>query len=216
MGRPVSRRLISDVDKTKLKEENMENDLRKENADLKEQLEKAQNLGANNTRVEPDTYVEIISLCPTLLTLSTETKGRGFNFTWNKFGEVRQVVYSDLQKIIQNHGSGIYTDFIREGYVYINNADVVKKSGLKELYDKLLTKEQVEKVMKCDSEECVKLFKSTIPRQQLFIAQMLIDELAKGAILDLNIIDEFSRISKVKIVDVAEEAKSYLDMGLKQ
>jgi hypothetical protein len=216
MGRPVSRRLISNEDKIKIKEENMEDELRKENDTLKAQLKIAQNANDANEKVEPDTYVELISLCPTQLTLSTESKGRGFNFTWNHFGEVRQIVYSDLQKIIQNHGSGLYTDFIREGYVYINNPEVVKKSGLKDVYEKLLTKEQMEKVMACDSEECVKLFKSTFKKQQLFICTMLISKLSSGAELDLNIIDQFCRISGLDIVKQAEEAKQYIDMNLKQ
>ena len=214
MGRPVSRRLIKDVEKTNLQEENME-DLKQENVDLKKQIESMQKDSSENVKVEADTYIDVVSLCPTLLTLSTASKGRGSSFTWNNFGDVQQIVYSDLQKIIQNHGNGIYTNFIKEGYVYIDNPGVVKRAGLKSVYEKLLTKEQVEKVLLCDSKECVELFKSTIKGQQLLICKMLISKITKGETLDLNIIDEISRISGVKIVDTATENKEYVGLNLK-
>jgi hypothetical protein len=210
-------------EKLKLKAESLkskeeEEKLKKENENLKNQLifqmKFAESVN-NSTRVDPETYIELISLCPNQLTLSTESKGRGLNYTWNKFGEIRQIVYSDLQKIIQNHGAGLYTDFIREGYVYINNPDVVKKSGLRDVYEHLLTKEQVEEVLLCNSKKCVELFRSTLRRQQLFIGQMLIDKIAAGEVLDLNIVDELSRIVGLEIIKKAEEAKSYLDMNLK-
>jgi len=93
--------------------------------------------------VKQDDYIEVVSLCPNMLTMTTESKGMGFPYTWNNFGDISQIVYSDLQLLIKNHGSGLYTDFFREGFVYINDKDVVKKSGFNEIYEKLLTFERL-------------------------------------------------------------------------
>jgi len=162
--------------------------------------------------VRQDDYIEVISLCPNMLTMTTEAKGMGFPYTWVKFGDISQIVYSDLQLLIKNHGSGLYTDFFREGYVYINDKDVVKKSGFNEIYEELLDFEQMQEVLKCDSEKCTKLLESTNHTQQLFIARMIIERIINGEKLDLNIIDKFARISGVKIIEEAEYSGSYRNM----
>jgi len=159
-----------------------------------------------------DDYIEVISLCPGLLTLTTEQKGRGFPYTFIGFGDISPIVYSDLQRLIKNHGSGLYTDFFREGWVYINDKDVVKKSGFSQIYAKILNFEQMERILLCDSQECVKLFKSTNHTQQIFICDMLIKKLAEGAKLDLNIVSELGRFVDMKIVDHAEESAEYVKL----
>ena len=226
MVRAVSKRLVDTKDSGENSGKMTDNDLlkrleklEKQNATLKNRKEKF--VPEEDEPLKADTYIEVVSLCPTILTLSTEPKGRGINYTWNDFGQIRQIIYSDLQKIIQNHGSGLYTDFIRKGYVYINHPEVIKKSGLKEVYEKLLTKKQVDVVLQCEAEvkgvsPSINFFESTIKSQQLLICTILIDRIARGAVLDLNILARFSRTAGCDIVNLAEEAKSYLDMNLKQ
>jgi len=166
--------------------------------------------------VKQDDYIEVFSLCPMIITLTTEPKGRGFRYVWNNFGDVSQIVYSDLQRLIKNHGSGMYTDFFREGYIYINDKDVVRKSGFTEVYEKILSLDQMKRVLLCDSQECIDLFKSTNKTQQRFIARMLIERISNGEKLDLNLIDQMTRISRIPIADDAEETKVYRDMMEKE
>jgi len=164
--------------------------------------------------VSQDDYIEVISLCPNMLTMTTETKGMGFPYTWVNFGDVSQIVYSDLQLLIKSHGSGLYTDFFREGYVYINDKDVVKKSGFNEIYENLLDFEQMQEVLKCDSEKCAELLETTNKTQQLHVSRMIIERIINGEKLDLNIVDKFARISGVKIIEEAEFSGSYRKMPL--
>jgi len=188
---------------------------------FKESQEQLRNLQLKIEENEPryrresakqDDYIEVISLCPNMITLTTEQKGRGFPYTWTNFGDISQIVYSDLQRLIKNHGSGLYTDFFREGYLYINDKDVVKKSGFNAIYDKILNLGQMKEILLCNSEECVKLFKSTNRTQQLFICDMLIKNIAEGAELDLNIVDKLGRAVGVKITEQADEAISYKEL----
>ena len=190
----------------------------KEIEELQRQIKELQKQ-ANNSEprqrrdsVKQDDYIEVVSLCPNMLTMTTEAKGMGFPYTWNKIGDISQIVYSDLQLLIKNHGSGLYTDFFREGYVYINDKDVVKKSGFNEIYEKLLTFEQMTEVVKCDSEKCAEMLASANKTQQLHVARMVIEKLIDGEKLDLNIIDRFARISGVNIVGEAEYSGSYRNM----
>jgi len=185
---------------------------------LRLQLQKLQDrVDSNVSRprrdsVRQDDYIEVISLCPNMLTMTTEAKGMGFPYTWIKFGDISQIVYSDLQLLIKNHGSGLYTDFFREGYVYINDEDVVKKSGFTEIYAKLLNFDQMQEVLKCDSEKCAEILRTTNKTQQLFVARMIIERIIDGEKLDLNIVDKFARISNVKIIEEAEYSGSYREM----
>lgn len=182
---------------------------------IENQRKESKIISDENDKVSPDDYIEIISMCPTMLTLTTEPKGRGNHYTWVNYGDVRQIVYSQWQEILTNHGSGLYTDFIRKGYVYINNPAAVKKSGLQEVYKKLLSPEKMNEVLECNSETSVDLFNSTIKDQQLNICKILIDRIARGANYDLNVIDKLSRSSGIKLMEMAEDAKSYLEMNLK-
>jgi hypothetical protein len=176
-----------------------------------ESLVKAQGLKVDNTPIiSSEEYIEVISLCPYSVTVTTEPKGRGYYYTWPRFGGIYTIMYSDLQRLIKNHGNGVYTDFFREGYLYINNPAIVRKSGLQEVYKNLLNYEQFEEVLKCESEKCIELFKSATSTHRKFICQLLIDKLVNGEKLDLNIIDQLSRIAKIEIVKEAEDAKSFL------
>lgn len=182
---------------------------------IEKQREENKIVPNENDTVTSDDYIEVISMCPTILTLTTEPKGRGNHYTWVNFGDIRQIVYSDWQKILTNHGSGLYTDFIRKGYVYINNPAAVKKSGLQEVYKQLLPPEKMNEVLECNEKTSAQLFSSTIKDQQLNICKILIDRMANGKEYDLNVIDKLSRISGIKLLEMAGEAKSYLDMKLK-
>jgi len=70
----------------------------------------------------------------------------------------------------------------------------------------------MKEILLCNSEECVKLFKSTNRTQQLFICDMLIKNIAEGAELDLNIVDKLGRAVGVKITEQADEAISYKEL----
>jgi hypothetical protein len=194
-------------------------ELQRQLAELQERMnDKNGEIEKNNVdtnRINVEDYIEIISLYPGSLTMTTESKGRGLKFTWPKFGSILSIPYSNLQQIMINHSSGMYTDFIAEGYVYINNPIVVKKSGLQSVYRQILNKEQMEEVIRCKSDNAVRLFKSTNRTQQGHLVRMLISKMAEDEKLDLNIIDQFSRIFGINIVDEASVAKSYLGMDLK-
>jgi len=186
--------------------------------ELQEQVQKLQKQANSNEprsyrdSVQQDDYIEVVSLCPNKLTLTTEEYGRGSKYIFNNFGDVSQIVYSDLQLLIKNHGSGTYTDFFREGYVYINDKDVVKKSGFNEIYEKILNLDQMKEILECNSEKCADLLATTNKTQQLFVARIIIERMINKEKLDLNIVDKFSRISGVKIVEEAEYSGAYRDI----
>lgn len=161
----------------------------------------------SNIKIAQDEYIRIISLCPMQLNLSTQGMGKGKVFRFEKFGEIKRILYSDLVNILEVH-----SNFVEQGFFYILDRNVIMKHGLDEAYEKLLTKEQIQKIIDGDQKESVTLFESANNQQREFICDILIEKLQNEEKIDLNLIDRISRIAKVNIIDKAEEAKQYQDI----
>ena len=164
--------------------------------------------------IKPDDYVEIISLCPHLLNLTTEEKGKGKKFSFNEFGEKKRILYSDLLDVMENHTE--YTDFLREGYYYINDARVVSKHGLDDVYATNFTKENIEKLLAGQLENAIELFKLASESQKQLIVEMLISKMAGGETMDLNLISQIEDIADRKITETVKSIKFYRELDEKE
>lgn len=154
-------------------------------------------------QVRPDEYVSVMSLLPYNLNLSTLEGGQGSVKKFNKFGEVKRILYKDLVEILEVH-----RNFVEAGYFYIMNPQLIRYHGLDDVYEKILTKEKIEEVISTDSDAAVNLYTSANEKQQEVIVQLLIDKINTNPdSVNLNYIDKISRISKIDIYKRAEELK---------
>jgi len=152
--------------------------------------------------IRPETYVKIVSLFPGWLNISTRAHGKGKPFTFQSFGQVKRILYSDLVEILEN-----YRHFLEKGYFYIMNKNVIRKNGLDEICNKILSKENIEIILQGNgSDNIISLFKSANVFQQETIIDMLISKMLVEEV-DLNLIDKLSRISKIDIHEKFESAK---------
>src|SRR5258706_3975775 len=149
-----------------------------------------------------DSYIEVMSLYPGKLNLSTEPSGKGKRFSFNDFGEVKRILYNDLASVMEN-----YRSFMEKGYFYILNERIIRKHGLNDMYANILSKSMIEKILNCDSKLAVKLYQSATPAQRENIDSMLVQEMKVNE-LDLNIISQISKISGTDLSKLAEEAKA--------
>jgi hypothetical protein len=158
----------------------------------------------DNTGIPLDAYIEVMSLVPFKLNLSTERLGKGRQFSFSRFGEVKRILYNDLASIFEN-----YRSFMEQGYFFIMNAKVVRKHGLDDIYEKILSKEKIEKILSFDAKSAVKLYESASEAQREIIDGMLVkklkDEEASG--IDFNIITQISKIGQRDIVKIAKDMK---------
>lgn len=169
-----------------------------------EELEKENELLKNNessTAIRLDEYIEVLSLYPGKLTLSTEPLGRGRPFSFSGFGETKRILYNDLASILEN-----YRSFLEGGLFYILDKRVIQKHGLHDTYEKILSKDMILKVIGCDPKVAVKFYKSTTDQQREIIEGMLVQELKNGN-PDLNIIAQISKLANKDLIQIAEEAK---------
>jgi hypothetical protein len=153
-------------------------------------------------KISGDDYIKVMSLCPYVLNLTTELKGKGKIFTFQKFGEVKRILYNDLVKILEVHPR-----FANEGLFIIMNSKVVRRHGLDESYDNILTKENIEKILSGNQSDAVNLFKIANPKQKEMIATIIIDRMVGGLEMDLNLVDRLSREMDYNIANRVNEIK---------
>lgn len=158
-------------------------------------------------KISQDEYIKVISLCPMELNLSTEGMGKGKKFKFDKFGDVKRILYSDLVNIMESNSS-----FLNYGFFYIMDKRVIRKHGLDETYESILTKENIENVIELSEEDSVELFKSANKRQKEFICDMIIEKIKNEKSVNLNVVDRISRISGINLYEKGEESKSYSSM----
>ena len=153
-------------------------------------------------------YIKIISLCPDgwHLNLSTKENGQGKVFKFDKFGQVKKIMYSDLLDIMESH-----SNFVETGRFYILDARVIHQAGLESVYEKILDKQKIEEIIAGKNDECVSIFASANEHQQKLILDILVEKLRDDPnSIDLNIVDKISRLSKVNIVERAEDERKLL------
>jgi len=148
----------------------------------------------------PNDYIKVMSLCPYEMCLSTAPRGRGKTFNFKKFGEIKKLFYSDLLDVINNH-----PNFFEAGYFYILNKDVITSNGYEETYAKILTKEQIEKILD-SSPEAISLFENSNEKQRELIINIIIGKLRDNKQIDFNVVSAISRISNVDLIGKAKEA----------
>jgi hypothetical protein len=174
--------------------------LENEKAELERKLREQD----ENTGIPLDAYIEVMSLVPYKLNLSTEKLGQGRQFSFSKFGEIKRILYNDLASIFEN-----YRSFMEMGFFYILNPKVIRKHGLDDVYEHILNKEMIEKVLNFDSKSAVKLYESASSSQQEVIDGMLITKIKNNDAkdIDFNIIAQITKIGGRDIAKIAQETK---------
>ena len=159
----------------------------------------------NEDKIQQDEYIDVMSLLPYNLNLSTKKDGSGVTKSFTRMGELKGILFGDLMDIIDNH-----RNFAESGAFYILDPRVVRRAGLDSFYSKILTKDKIEEVIKAKSENCVALYKSCNERQQLLMVQLLIEKIRDNPeSVDLNVVSSISTLSSIRIMDMAEDAREF-------
>jgi hypothetical protein len=81
---------------------------------------------------------------------------------------------------------------------------------LDDTYTKILDKSKIEQIFEGNNTDALNLYKSSNPRQQEVIRDMLIDKLRDDEGFDLNLIAAISKYSKVDLQEKANDAREFL------
>ncbi len=162
----------------------------------------------DDSDIRPNKYIKVMSLNFGKLVLSTESKGQGKVFVFNKFGDVKNIVYSELANLIHHQQS-----FAEQGRFYVFDKQVVKNHGLVEYYEKFMDKEMIENILDHNREEIITLFNNTTKTQRDIIVNLLIKKIVDGVDVDITKIDIISRLAEVNIYDIARDKIEFKKLG---
>lgn len=128
--------------------------------------------------------VTLTSLTVGELNLSTEGYGQGEVYTFSHYGEQQAVPYEDLKKLIKNNKR-----FFEGGNVFINDEEVVKEQKLVNVYKKLLSYEQMEKIFSEDRDVFEEIYKGMTENQKETLKGIIFDKLNENEkSVDMNIV----------------------------
>lgn len=184
------------------KEEVMQKQIEELQAKIETMMSKKEDQPVSKISSDDDVPVMSLSIWP--MTLMTKKYGKGEEYEFSHFGEIKNIIYSHLSGIIEANRS-----FVEAPYFYIMDERVVKRHGLADLYSKILKKDQIDKILDCDSKTAVALYKSAPKRQQEIIVESLIRKIYDGYEVDMNIVNDISREAKVDIMDKVKRAKEF-------
>ena len=157
-------------------------------------------------KIAPDEYISVMSLIPYHLNLSTREMGGGKTYKFEKFGQIKRIIYSDLVDIFETHPS-----FLEAGYFYILSPKVIRHHGFDDAYKNILTKEKIEQILVGENKNidaCVALYQTANKLQQEIIVGIMTDKLVENLdSLDLNFLDKISRLSGVNIAEKAKDTR---------
>lgn len=148
--------------------------------------------------IAPNEFVKVMSLCGNKLNLATRPHGLGKTFSFDRFGETKNILYSDLLEINNNQ-----KNFLEAGYYYILDDRVIDFEGLNDIYNKILSKDQIERILS-NEKDATELFQKTNPKQQNVIIKFIVDKILAGENVDLNLVDGLSKIYKINNPDATD------------
>ena len=101
--------------------------------------------------------------------------------------------------------------FLERGNYYIADKRVIRKHGLDEIYDKLLTKEVIDNILSksMSDEDTAILYKSANKTQQATIIDLIVHKLMSGTDVDMNMVGNISKISGIDIMARIKDEQFY-------
>ena len=184
---------------TEVKEsiENVNDSLAQENEMLKKQMEAMQaqmellakqvamNTNTTNpTNQKPERNIEFINMVPGTLVL------RG-NQIWKIEGQFNSRSFLEREaRIIVNN----MQNTIRSGYVYIADYDFIQENELTEVYDTMLSDQQLKDLLNKNFKEVVEIYKTVPKAQQDIIVRMIKERKETGIQIDANILIQIGEL----------------------
>ena len=177
--------------------ENVNDSLAQENELLKKQMEAMQaqmellakqvamnTNTTNTTNQKPERNIEFINMVPGTLVL------RG-NQIWKIEGQFNSRSFLEREaRIIVNN----MQNTIRSGYVYIADYDFIQENELTEVYDTMLSDQQLKDLLNKNFKEVVEIYKTVPKAQQEIIVTMIKERKESGVQIDANILIQIGEL----------------------
>lgn len=165
-------------------------------------VEESQELVQN--KILLDELIPVMSLLDYPLNLLPQNNINGrAKYRFDKFGQKKEILYQDILSILE-----LYSSFMESGYFIILDERVIARHGLQEVQSKVLTKENIDKILS-GSKEALDLLKQGTKEQRDVIISMITQKLVENPdSVDMNIVHQISNAFNVKIAENANDARA--------
>ncbi len=138
----------------------------------------------NTTNQKPERNIEFINMVPGTLVL------RG-NQIWKIEGQFNSRSFLEREaRIIVNN----MQNTIRSGYVYIADYGFIQENELTEVYDIMLSDQQLKDLLNKNFKEVVEIYKTVPKAQQDIIVRMIKERKEAGVQIDANILIQIGEL----------------------
>lgn len=188
------------VEETKVKTEKIST-VDKEKEELKAQLEElkaqmalmAQMMGDKPTQTaKSNREITFVSMVPGTLVLKGTT-------IWKIEGQFnsRSIMESEAEAILSNMNNAI-----RNGIVYIADAQFVKEHNLEAVYAHLITDAQLKELLSMNAKHVVDVYKNANDTQKQVIIDMVSEKKLNGQEIDANILIELGKLCRKDLISI--------------
>lgn len=95
--------------------------------------------------------------------------------------------------------------YMREGFVYIDDAQFVKSMGLSEAYRNMLSPDTLKDLFNKTPETVISAYENASEGQKKIIMDMVIERQGKGVVVDANILQRLGKLSGVDLMSISDE-----------
>ena len=196
-GRPkkVEEPIVENNDTNKLKEENsamaeMLKQMQEQMVQLQAQVE-ASKSNIPNIVLEQNKditrTVKVTSLLNHTLLLCTAFAGtkNGKKYRFDKFGETKPILFSDMQQILNYHMKQI-----ENGYAILGSKKDYDDLGIGYIYDNVMNKEKLESIVMLKDSESIDIILDMEEDMRENILNIIAGKIASGTAYDYNMIKE--------------------------
>lgn len=124
-------------------------------------------------------------------------KGSSYYTIDEQFG-TRRFIEREAKMIVNNMPQSV-----REGKVYILNADFVKDCELEDVYVDLLSDKQMKELLTREPSYVVEVYKNANKAQKQIIVDMIENKKLKGEDVDANILLQIGQLSGKNLIEIA-------------
>ena len=157
-------------------------------------VQKESNLGGKK--------IKCINLMHSVVNISTEPDGLGRVYTFEKYGDYKMIKFDDLSDIVSSYP---YT--MENGLIYISDREAVEELGLSEEYDKLYTKERMDRVVYLREQSDVDIFLGMEKNMQESTAMEIAKLMNLNERMDYNYLREIKEKTGIDIEQIAKDLK---------
>lgn len=190
--------LISHITSKESTEDNIENE--KSIVNTSTQEENYEEPSANKQIKIMSMYYGTLNLC------TSENRTSGKTLTFNKYGQIKSVMYKDLVDYVNNNRK-----FAENGYFYILDKAAVYHVGLSNEYTRLVDSNIVNNITNYTKSDIEQITSMLTDAQKNLIAKILSDKIANKKEVDRNKVALISDLIGIDIQKKANEQMAFFD-----